>query len=672
MPSEESIRLAQKVYLACLGRPADPDSLDYWAIQFDQHDDDVTQLLYDFSKSEEFKATYNTFTNQEIITQLFKQMFGREVDEPGLRYYCDQLSAANLSLSEIAVQIAIGAAGSDDIALKKKIDLAVLFCDEVIVDNKMFSSEYIAATKNFFLQTSDTTDIDSLAGELKTLVATFPKRANAVFRRLPTQTNQQNVITPKKVKNSLIDKARRLLSRASKKTPAKREVIFHIGADKTGSTALQVHLFQNRERLEERGLFVPKKFLGVDNGHAHLFLHFNEANLKTVADEINQSSCSKALISWEGIHFIGTEDIALLGRHFKDFDIRIIYYVRNQTEILQSGIMQELKTDRLDFDFFDESRVIDKPDNRNYYATIKNWQKVFRNANITIVPYLRDQLFQQNIVADILSRVGDFTDYDFDQSSSTVNESLDYYTCVALNLIDSMQTMNKYERKDLVEVLLDYKRDKTAEKYFFTKSEVDAVAEHYKESNTKLLSEYEVCGEVFSSDKKVWKDSPKKDAVLIKKLADILSYVEQHRHISILKDGEAHELSLSPHLKEGWHRNETWGTWSTEQRSTIELLINPENIDESYAKAVIAFRGMYAKTVSPKTLVLCNTRSLGYIDLSKAKIEIPMTEIIGAERICIELKHPQAVVLDTLDINKDTREMAYGIHSLDLRMYKGS
>ena len=130
MASTESMDLAQQLFVGYYGRPADPGGQEFWADQFDQSDD-LTQALAAFGESQEFIDNFGSLTTEELVNNLYQQMFNRDVEPEGLAFYTARIDSGEATLSSIAKQIADGAAGDDLTTLNNKITVANTYTDTV-------------------------------------------------------------------------------------------------------------------------------------------------------------------------------------------------------------------------------------------------------------------------------------------------------------------------------------------------------------------------------------------------------------------------------------------------------------------------------------------------------------------------------------------------------------
>jgi len=155
MSSQSSIDLAQQMFVAYYGRPADPEGLAYWASIFDSSSD-LTQALSAFGHSEEFTNNFGSLSNNDLVTNLFQQMYGREPDAGGLAFYVDLLASGEATLSSIVKQIADGSQNTDLVTLNNRIAVANTFTDKIDTLNAVYNSSHIADVQALLAMVDDT------------------------------------------------------------------------------------------------------------------------------------------------------------------------------------------------------------------------------------------------------------------------------------------------------------------------------------------------------------------------------------------------------------------------------------------------------------------------------------------------------------------------------------
>ena len=156
-----------------------------------------------------------------------------------------------------------------------------------------------------------------------------------------------------------------------------RQLIIHIGTEKTGTSSIQKVLSENRERLIDHNILYPRIFGKVnhsylssacldddvfDNLKAHILAHENWtlAQLRShlqngFGDELNaHNNVSRILVSTELIHsrLVRSSEIERMLDFFSDHvdEIRIILLIRRQDRLAVSRFSTALRAGYTDFD----------------------------------------------------------------------------------------------------------------------------------------------------------------------------------------------------------------------------------------------------------------------------------------------------------------------------------
>jgi len=130
------------------------------------------------------------------------------------------------------------------------------------------------------------------------------------------------------------------------------DVTIHIGMNKTGTTALQKALFQNRSSLLRSGLLYPKTGLGSRSAgrglHYRLSEAFREADgtgpdiVRALLTEIDNSGARHAIVSSE--FFVELRDVAQLAEAFRGRKVQILVYLRRHDHWVSSLFSQGVKS----------------------------------------------------------------------------------------------------------------------------------------------------------------------------------------------------------------------------------------------------------------------------------------------------------------------------------------
>lgn len=115
----------QGIYVALFGRPADPAGLAY----FNEATSNGANLdaIGDLASTAEYQDRFDGKSNNEIITQLYQELFGRDPEAAGLEFFVAALNNGTLNINNIAIAILDGAQGDDAAVVANKIAAADAF-----------------------------------------------------------------------------------------------------------------------------------------------------------------------------------------------------------------------------------------------------------------------------------------------------------------------------------------------------------------------------------------------------------------------------------------------------------------------------------------------------------------------------------------------------------------
>ncbi len=216
----------------------------------------------------------------------------------------------------------------------------------------------------------------------------------------------------------------------------KRNLYIHIGHGKTGTTSIQNYLLQNS--LNEDCRYLYPKTCRTGSGHHQIYTS-EKSRLRQLLEEIDASVKRNIIISSEsGLpnmrNFIGEEGykIDFFKTISKRFNTKIIYYVRNHFDILESAFFQYMESEEPVFYrsilednysneemshtlrnvFFpkekkSESWIHNIPTRQfDYYANIEYfWRQLFGKNNILTKVYDKQHLLHDDIVQDFINFV---------------------------------------------------------------------------------------------------------------------------------------------------------------------------------------------------------------------------------------------------------------------------
>lgn len=201
-----------------------------------------------------------------------------------------------------------------------------------------------------------------------------------------------------------------------------RKLILHIGAHKTGSTAIQSYLYENLSNLQSLNwdLFCwDLQGERIKTGNANHWLEYSgekqnfrakvNRNLKSF---LGGKTTHNLIFSSEELFWLNCEeDITALRDLFTQlFDkITVVCYLRRQDKHLLSHYQQGFKYPHSTARRFFGDQICHTPkiepyfsEYLNYFNKIKKWQKIFTPAEFILREFERSKLHQQDSVSDFI------------------------------------------------------------------------------------------------------------------------------------------------------------------------------------------------------------------------------------------------------------------------------
>ena len=195
--------------------------------------------------------------------------------------------------------------------------------------------------------------------------------------------------------------------------------ILHVGMHKTGTTTIQSTLFYHLQsqkyhyiHLDSLNL-IPELFilfrskkvetiLSRRNVWEHtktLISHYTKLTYQKLTKYIEQSQ-GIGIISAEMISDMNEKEFIQLVKFLKKFyhDIHLIAYVRPPQSFMSSMMAQKVK----------EGLFLFSPNHYypHYKARFEKYDHVLGKCNVTLIPYIRSELIQQDIVIDFCYHAG--------------------------------------------------------------------------------------------------------------------------------------------------------------------------------------------------------------------------------------------------------------------------
>jgi hypothetical protein len=265
----------------------------------------------------------------------------------------------------------------------------------------------------------------------------------------------------------------------------------HIGLDKTGSTAIQYHMKENRNWYARKGVFIPETGF-LFGGHQVLFKDMFPKDIGPLLKEIDAAQSlgfEQLFFSWEGMRSMPPARLGQLKKLFNDSEFIIYVYLREQSEIIQSAYLQSLKTVHSENSLQNPGfSSLLNDERRDYKKLLDKFSECFGKQSLRIRIYDKELLVEGGVVADLLSAMSLEQDEEFSEVHHTSNPSLDL---PALRILDEIPQKDNPGRRAIIDILRNEIAINGAhEKHFLTKQETEQIRNNYLESNRAVVNEY--------------------------------------------------------------------------------------------------------------------------------------------------------------------------------------
>jgi len=170
------------VYLAFLGRPADPAGLAFWSKQLADNNGDLGAITTFFASSEEAQVRFGSDTVTSRIGEIYEQLFNRAPEAAGLAFWTNAVEQGHATLADVAIAILKGAQGTDQALSSLRQQAADAFTASVDANGSAYSG-YASIEAARVLVRAVT--LDATAADLDLLV-----KAGVSFADTATKTPQ--------------------------------------------------------------------------------------------------------------------------------------------------------------------------------------------------------------------------------------------------------------------------------------------------------------------------------------------------------------------------------------------------------------------------------------------------------------------------------------------------
>lgn len=438
------------------------------------------------------------------------------------------------------------------------------------------------------------------------------------------------------------------------------KLYIHIGSDKCGSTAIQTSLSINREEIIRQGIYLPKSGLGTNSGHAKCFEDESGETFRALLSELKsvEHQFEFAVISWEGIHSLKPKKMKSHFYQLKEFESVAIYYVRDQAEIIQTGILQQWKADNCMLEFSPSY-----PSLRLFFDNAEIWSG-FLGRKTLVVHYDRKDFPGGDIALDFYAKIGLENTEGIKSLKNDANESLAFESGFLVAVLDRLFPQPLPKRDILVDAVLAAQTQFSLTKYFFSKAEVEAVRAYYKDNNSLLERNYGL--ESFTTDSSCWRRSTEQFSLH----AGLLARTIELYDIPVLGIDNETAPPLENMTSSGWYEATDGGVWADGDISVLKFRVTAIALKHRYAHQQdlhIKIKGVYFASVKRKSGIRINGGPLVEADLTDYTFSLPLEEV--PQDRCFEVMIENYEKRSPLDVGRgrDDRNLSFCLQKIRLK-----
>ncbi len=286
----------------------------------------------------------------------------------------------------------------------------------------------------------------------------------------------------------------------------KKRLFLHIGFHKTGTSALQEYLDDNRKQLIELGIFYPKSYSGLFPGNVDLSWAFdktppswssvNTTNKNIIIEyyktQIEKTNCETVIISSEDFVLLDSQSdsIEKLKKFFINFDVKIIAYVREPIEFILSLYSHAVRSRSINCSL--KRYIAEKYSFRaaDYPTRLQPWIKIFGRKNVIVKKYSTAEFVNNNLVDDFFAATGIEVEVDKTMNRSNIGIHpwlIQPYIEISSANIDENKKIKKLRELSLLG--LDLPKEDTLS-YLLDKEEVEIIRNSYQVSRNRLKRDF--------------------------------------------------------------------------------------------------------------------------------------------------------------------------------------
>lgn len=278
-----------------------------------------------------------------------------------------------------------------------------------------------------------------------------------------------------------------------------KTIHLHIGNYKTGSTAIQHFLGDNREAFLKQGYYIPLTGFDGTAHHEWIWALRNEKMARPQEElyrdlraEIEHCGYDHILASSE-VFFNGLNAQAFQEAIGEDFQVRVICFLRRQDLFLSAFYQQMIKHWRYRITKKPVAEDLVKGPSVQYLESIKRWEEICGPDNIVVLPYEKSQMNEGLVVSFIWALQRDASQFSVKTKAKQVNTTIHRELLEFLRIANNVE-MTKEEHEALLEVLSNIsgrvKNSKFSKLSALSPQSRQDILDHFAEDNVTIARDY--------------------------------------------------------------------------------------------------------------------------------------------------------------------------------------
>lgn len=281
----------------------------------------------------------------------------------------------------------------------------------------------------------------------------------------------------------------------------KRKILLHIGRHKTGTTAIQTCLFENRQYLSENGFYFLESYR-IESAHHELSEYLCSPDFQSLNDDEKKAELTKIknILAKEIVSVPVDHTIIITSEAFqhveswvvrflfnKDFfDVTIVAYFREIVGYVASGYNQEIHAKKL----YIPLKNFVESFNPNYLGFAEAWNRDFPKCIFRV--FDKEKLENADIVADFFRFALKLEKPKNDHSSTNPSLSRRYlsFKLEYNKRVLAEDLPNEIRPGKLYTVLGDLSVLDGEEKFFLSEELKDYLLEKFRESDRLFFEKY--------------------------------------------------------------------------------------------------------------------------------------------------------------------------------------